>query len=302
MEPRLFTAADVRAMPMSTAMNAVRDAFFAMASGEFDQPARTRLDAGRFLVMSAHHLPTSSTVVKSLSLDFDRRPAVEGVIAHLSVGRSGTVVLDAASVTALRTGAVVGLATAALATPDAAHLVLIGLGALAPDQLRAVRTVRPIKKVTLVSRRPDTAAAFADRHRDELRGLEVICSADPDEAVTTADVVCCATPASEPLFQSASLPDRVHVNAVGAYRLTMRELPDELLGSALVVVDQRVAALEESGEIDHAIRSGVLAKHDMVELSEVLAGKFIVSERTVFKSVGLGIQDWAIAHALAVES
>ena len=121
-----------------------------------------------------------------------------------------------------------------------------------------------------------------------------------DAAVSTADVVCCATPSTEPLFRAASLPDRVHVNAVGAYRPNMRELPDELLGAALVVVDQREAALEESGEVRHAIDAGVLGTQDLVELTDVLANGFAPADRTVFKSVGLAIQDWAIAHALAL--
>ncbi len=307
MEPRFFTAADVRsAISMSTAMDAVRGAFLAMAAGEFNQPPRTRLDGGRFLVMSAHHVPTSSAVVKSLSLDFDRRPAVEGALAYLSVGRSGTIVLDAAGVTALRTGAVVGVATDVLAPPAARHLVLVGLGALAPDQLRAVRAVRPIEKVTLVARRSDQAVEFRAHYADELANVEVVLGTTVDEAVGDADIVCCATPSTEPLFRASALPERVHVNAVGAYRLTMRELPDELLGSALVVVDQREAALEESGEIHHAIGAGLLHPDDLVELSDVLGNRFAVTAgspgravRTVFKSVGLAIQDWAVAHALA---
>ena len=301
MESRFLTAADVRAvMTMSTAIDVVRGAFVALAAGEFELPLRTRLDDGRFLVMSAHHTPTSSAVVKSVSVDVDRRPAVEGAVAYLTVGRSGTLVLDAAAVTALRTGAVVGVATDALAPPAATELVLVGLGALAADQLRAVRAVRPIAKVTLVARDPRHAEAFRDRYGEDLRDLDVAVGTTVDTSLRGADVVCCATPATEPLFRASSLPDRVHVNAVGAYRHTMRELPDDLLQRALVVVDQREAALEESGEIHHAIGAGALAEADLVELSDVLAHRFTARDRTVFKSVGLAIQDWAIAHAVAL--
>lgn len=302
MESRFLTAADIRAvMPMATAIDAVRSAFVALGAGEFELPLRTSLDDGRFLVMSAHHTPTASAVVKSLSVDVDRRPAIEGAIAYMTVGRSGTLVLDAAAVTALRTGAVVGVATDALAPPDATELVLVGLGALAADQLRAVRAVRPIERVTLVARHPEHAVAFRDTYADELRDVDVVVATTIDAAVGDADVVCCATPSTEPLFRATALADRVHVNAVGAYRLTMRELPDELLGDALVVVDQREAALEESGEIQHAIGAGLLAESSLVELSEVLDHGITRPERTVFKSVGLGIQDWAIAHAIAAK-
>lgn len=304
METKFFTAADVRAaIPMATAIEAVRTAFVALAAGEFELPLRTRLDGGRILVMSARHVPTSSAAVKSVSVDFQRQPAVEGAIVYLPMGRSGPVVLDADAVTELRTGAVVGVATDALASPRASALVLVGLGALAPDQLRAVRAVRPIEKVTLVARNPDRAAAFRERYAADLRDLEVsVVGPAIDEALSGADIVCCQTPATEPLFRASALRDRVHVNAVGAYQLSMRELPDQLLHSALVVVDQREAALAESGEIHHAIGTGMLREQDVVELSDVLARRFTPTDKTVFKSVGLAIQDWAIAHALALET
>jgi ornithine cyclodeaminase/alanine dehydrogenase-like protein (mu-crystallin family) len=303
MRTELMSAAELRAaLPMHEAINAVRDAFLRLAAGEFEMPVRTALGDGRFLIMNAFHSPTVSAVVKTVNMDFDRRPAVEGLVTWTSSSTSTSYVLDAGAVTSLRTGAVVGVATDALAPVDARDLVLIGLGGQAPDQLRAVRAVRSIERVTLVDRDEGFARAFADRHADDLVGLEVHVSTDPSSAVSTADVVCCATPSVEPLFAAAALPDRVHVNAIGAYRLSMRELPDDLLSTALLVVDQREAALEESGEIHHAMTAGLLAESDLVELSDVLREPERVPGRgrTVFKSVGLAVQDWAIGYALAV--
>lgn len=296
------TAADLRAaVPMSAAIDAVRDAFLRLGAGEFEMPVRTALGDGRFLTMNAYHAPTASAVVKSVNLDFDRRPAVEGLMTWTSARTSTTFVVDAGAVTTLRTGAVVGAATDALAARDIRELVLIGLGGQAAGQLQAVRAVRSVERVTLVDRDEASARAFADRQSDDLAGLEVRVSTDPESAVSTADVVCCATPSTEPLFAADALPDRVHVNAIGAYRLNMRELPDDLLSTALLVVDQREAALEESGEIHHAITAGRLAEPDLVELADVLRtpDAFAGRGRSVFKSVGLAVQDWAIGHALA---
>lgn len=298
MKTEVLSPANLRAaVPMPAAIAAVRDAFARLKAGEFELPVRTALGDGRFLTMSALHVPTASVVVKSVNMDFDRRPAVEGLVMWTSTPTSTTYVLDAATVTSLRTGAVVGVATDLLAPAVARELVLIGLGGQAPDQLRAVRCVRSFERVTLVDRDEGFANAFADKQADDLAGLDVRISTDPAGAVATADVVCCATPSTEPLFPADALPKVVHVNAIGAYRLNMRELPDELLASALVVVDQRDAALEESGEIAHAISAGLLTEADLTELSAVLGGVERPG-RTVFKSVGLAIQDWAIGHAV----
>ncbi len=116
--------------------------------------------------------------------------------------------------------------------------------------------VRPIEHVTLVGRDPARAERLATSLADELGGVRVEVELDVEAALATADVVCCATTAEAPLFALDALPDRVHVNAIGSFRPTMRELPDELLGSGLVVVDERAAVLEESGEILHAIDAG----------------------------------------------
>lgn len=295
----MLSSADLRAaVSMPDAISAVRAAFIGLRAGEFEMPVRTALGDGRFLTMSALHGPTNSVVVKSVNLDFTRRPAVEGLVMWTLAPTSTTYLLDAATVTSLRTGAVVGVATDLLAPATARNLVLVGLGGQAPDQLRAVRCVRSFERVTLVDRDENLIRAFADQNADDLAGLDVRISTDPATAVSTADVVCCATPSTEPLFPAVALPDAVHVNAIGAYRLNMRELPDELLGSALVVVDQRDAVLEESGEIAHAMAAGLLTESDLSELSAVLGGVERPG-RTVFKSVGLAIQDWAIGHALA---
>jgi ornithine cyclodeaminase/alanine dehydrogenase-like protein (mu-crystallin family) len=288
------------AVPMSEAIDAVRRGFVGLAGGEFEMPTRTALRDGRFLVMSAHHRPTESAMVKTLSVNFDRAPAITGTVVWSTLDRLDHLVADAGAVTALRTGAAVGVATDLLAAPDADRLTLIGAGGQALDQVRAVHAVRPLSRLTVVATAPARAEALADTLRAELDGTEIRVATDPVSAVGDAHVVCCATPATRPLFPASALPAQVHVNAIGAFRPGMRELPDELLADSTVIIDERDAVLEEAGEIIHALRSGALTEDDLTELGSALTAPAAARrKRTVFKSVGVAMQDWALARLLA---
>ena len=295
-------AAEIRAaVSMAEAIDAVRGGFADLAAGAFEMPPRTVLGDGRFLVMAAHHRPTGSAMIKTLSLNFDRRPAIAGTVVWSETGRLGQLVADAAAVTTLRTGAAVGVATDLLAPPGAGRLTLIGAGAQAPDQVRAVHTVRPLRRLTVVDRHPERARALVEELAPELEGVELATATNAARAVRDAQIICCATTATRPLFPEAALPERVHVNAIGAFRPTMRELPDELLASATVVVDELDAVLEESGEIIHALDAGALAKDDLTELGTALADPPDHRGRTVFKTVGVAVQDWALARLLTAK-
>lgn len=297
---RYFDAAQVREMvTMNEAIDAVRDAFVALAAGEFELPLRTAMRDGAFLTMNAHHTASRSAVVKSVSLDFSRKPAVQGVVSYLALGDGPTAVMDAGAVTTLRTGAVVGVATDLMAPKEASTLTLVGVGGQAPDQLRAVRAVRRIRTLRLAGLSLAEAESFRRRLGDEFSDLDVECFDDVNAAVADCDIVCCATPATAPLFNASSLPERVHVNAIGAFRLSMRELPDDLLAASTVVVDQYEAALEEAGDVVHAIESGVLSATELLELGRVIPTGVEPTPRSVFKSVGLAIQDWAVARLIA---
>jgi ornithine cyclodeaminase len=295
-------AGEIRAaVSMAEAIDAVRRGFADLAAGAFEMPTRTVLGGGRFLVMAAHHRPTASAMIKTLSLNFDRRPAIAGTVVWSEAGSLDHLVADAAAVTTLRTGAAVGVATDLLAAPDAGRLTLIGAGAQAPDQVRAVHAVRPLRRLTVVDRHPERARALIEELAPELRGAELGTATDAAEAVREAEIICCATTATRPLFPETALPERVHVNAIGAFRPTMRELSDELLASATVVIDELDAVLEESGEIIHALDAGAIAKDDLTELGAALTSRPKDSGRTVFKTVGVAVQDWAIARLLTAK-
>ncbi|MPZ00012.1 MAG: ornithine cyclodeaminase family protein [Actinophytocola sp.] len=288
------------AVSMREAIDAVRHGFIDLVNGEFEMPVRTALNDGQFLVMPVHHRSTGSAMIKTLSLNFDRTPAITGTVVWSETDRVDHLVADAGAVTTLRTGAVVGVATDLLADPEAARLTIIGAGGQAPDQVRAVHAVRPLRELTVVDVDPQRARALVHRLEPELDGAGLHTTSDIAPAVRDVDVVCCATTATSPLFAESALPAHVHVNAIGAFRPTMRELPDDLLASSVVVVDDVDAILEESGEIIHALESGAITKDALTELGHALtAGQGDFGKRTVFKSVGIAIQDWAIARLLA---
>jgi ornithine cyclodeaminase len=296
---KVLSAEDVRRLvPMSTAVDAVRDAFRELAAGNFVLPPRQIFGDGAVLVMSAYHSPTGTAVVKKIGIALDQLPAIRATVIWTSGGDQ--LVADGSSITTLRTGAVVGVATDLLAPADATRLTVIGTGAQAPDQARAVLAVRPIADVTITGRSPERAATLARELAEEIPDVKFTPSTSIDESIADTDVICCATSSTTPLFAADALPETVHVNAIGAFRPTMRELPRDLFATATtVLVDQTEAALEESGEIIDAVQSGTLSTDQLVELGPALTSPPATTGRTVFKSVGVGCQDWAIAAALA---
>lgn len=212
-----------------------------------------------------------------------------GLVVVFGEAGSPLGVVDGPTITAIRTGAGSGLATRLLAREDARTLAMLGSGAMAFDQIEAVRTVRPIESVLVWSRNLDNARRMAERV-----GGEAV--AEADEAVSRADVVSCATPATTPLFDPASVRPGTHVNAVGAFTPEMAELAPGLLERAYVVVDDVDAAAAEAGDLLQA------GRHPDATLRDLLDGRAaaIAEDVTVFKSVGVAAQDVAAAgRALA---
>lgn len=297
---RLDAAAVHGGVSMAEAIDAVRRGFVELAGGAFEMPVRTVLHGGQFLVMSCAHPASGSLVVKTLSINVERTPSITGTVVRSELARGGSIVADAHAVTTLRTGAAVGVATDLLAAPDASTLVLFGTGAQALDQVRAVSAVRALRRVRVLGRDRPRLDAFVAAVGAEFAELDVAAGADAAVELAGADIVCCATSATAPLFDAAALREQVHVNAIGSFRPSMRELPDDLLAGATVVVDDRAAALAEAGEIIHAIDAGRLRADDLLELGPLLAAADRpVPGRTVFKSVGVAVQDWAVLDRLA---
>ncbi len=206
-------------------------------------------------------------------------------------------VIDGAALTALRTAAVSGFATRALANDDAQRLVVFGTGVQATSHLEAMCTVRPIVHVTVVSRDPARAAAFAGMARR--RGVKA--SAGVPNSVADADLVCTCTTSDSPLFDGKLLPPGAHVNAVGTHLATARELDSATIRRAKVVVETRATALVEAGELVIAIEEGAIEPtHVCADLRELASGAMVRTSHddvTVFKSVGLAFEDLVVARA-----
>jgi ornithine cyclodeaminase/alanine dehydrogenase-like protein (mu-crystallin family) len=202
--------------------------------------------------------------------------------------------IDGTSLTALRTGAAGGVAASALARRDSAVVALFGAGAQARTQLDAIVAVLGdrLRELRIVSRTMERAVEMA-KGAAIPESVDVVAQGAPGDIVKGADIVITATTSAMPVFRGRDLGHGVHITAVGSFKPTMRELDDDALRGARVVVDQREPALAEAGELQ-GMRPG-----DVTEIGEVIAGsapgRRSASERTIFKSVGNAVQDLVVA-------
>ncbi|MDP9467476.1 MAG: ornithine cyclodeaminase family protein [Chloroflexota bacterium] len=306
---RILDAAAVRAAaPMPQLLDAVEAAYRDVAARRDRSPIRSRIPmgGGDLILMPGVREGGAGASVKLVTVMPDNAarglPTIHAVVAWFNA-ESGEplAILDGATVTAMRTGAASGVGTRLMARPDARVLALFGVGAQAAWQVRAVMAARPIEEVRVYARtQPRREAFVADLAQELGPGVAVVASRSAEDAVREADVVCCATTSSQPIFSAEWVSPGTHVNGVGSFRLEMVEVPPELFGrAALVAVDSREAALEEAGELVAAMRAGVLAADGFIEIGEVdraWAATRDPSAITIFKSVGLAIQDVAAAE------
>ncbi|HUZ22427.1 MAG TPA: ornithine cyclodeaminase family protein [Streptosporangiaceae bacterium] len=307
--PVIIDGGQLRSLvPMTDAIEASRRAFAAAANGELSGPLRSALSRHRVLVMPTEH-SSGSALVKVISLQPDGweegLPSIGGGVLWID-GATGriTAMLDAAALTALRTGAASGLATALLAAPASSILAMLGSGGQAADQVGAVCAVRPIREVRVFSRRAQRREQLCVRLADAHPGVSFLPAASAADAVRGAHVICTATRSQTPLFEVSDLAPQVHINAVGSYRADMCEVPPAAFAqAAAVVIDQLEAALEEAGDIIQAIEAGQLRQEDLVEIGRLLASPARPpGGLTIFKSVGIAAQDWALAELVVARA
>jgi len=289
---------------MPDAIGAMREAFTALARGEAEVPPRLSLDVGQgvLLVMPAYLGSIDAAGAKVVSVHPDNRrlglPALHAVVLLIDPATGvPAALMDGASLTALRTGAAGGLATALLAREDAHVVALFGAGVQARSQLEAVRCVRAVDEVRIVSRTRASTEGLAG----ELRGCRVRVMDDAAEALSGADVVIAATSSATPVFPGARVTPGTHVTGVGSYTPAMQEVDADLVTRAVVIVDQREAALREAGDLIQAVRSGRWRAEEIhAEIGEIAAGtkpgRTSSEQITFFKSVGVAAQDMALAR------
>jgi len=309
---RILSRQDVRqALPMRQAIEAVKRAFAQLSTGQANVPLRVALDVPRHngvtLFMPGYLSADDQMAVKIVSV-FNDNPSQGLPLIHALVivvdatTGSPAAVMDGTYLTALRTGAASGAATDLLARPDAHTAAVFGAGAQGRTQLEAVCAVRPIHQAWVYDVVPRQAAAYAEEMSQRL-SLPVRVAETPAQAVRQADVICTATTATSPVFADADVPPGTHVNAVGAYTPHMQEVPPETVLRARVVIDHRESSLAEAGDLLIPIKQGLMTEdHIYAELGEIAAGskpgRASPDEITLFKSVGVAVQDVAAAGAV----
>ena len=299
-----------RLLPMSDCIEAMAAALSALARGDAALPIRqiVRLPSGGFLgSMPATVGPLGVFGVKALSVfhanegtPFDSHQGA--VLLFESAHGRLLAIVDATSVTAIRTAAVSALATRLLAREDARELALLGTGVQARTHLEAIRLVRPLSRVRVFSRDPARVRAFAERE-SKAHGIEVAPCASAETAVRGADIVCTVTSSCEPVLRGAWLAAGTHVNVVGAATPECREVDTDAVVRSRVFVDRRESALHEAGDLLIPMREqAITGDHVLAELGELLAGRVAgrrsAEEVTLFKSLGLAIEDVAAAHVV----
>jgi alanine dehydrogenase len=296
---------------MPQAIEAVKDAFAQLSTGQADVPLRTALDVPRHngvtLFMPAYLSADDAMALKIVSVFNDNPdkglPLIHALVVVVDAETGApAAVMDGTYLTALRTGAASGAATELLARPDARVAVIFGGGAQGRTQLQAVCAVRPIEEAWIYDVESERAERYAEE-MGELLGLEVRVAETPAEVVRRADVICTATTSSSPVFDDADVQPGTHINAIGAYTPDMQEIPPKTVLRARVVIDHHEAALAEAGDLLIPMNQGLMsADHIYAELGEIVAGdrhgRQSPEEITLFKSVGVAVQDVAAAAAV----
>ncbi|MCS3404399.1 ornithine cyclodeaminase family protein [Pantoea sp. B566] len=301
------------ALTMPEAISALRCAL-TPSDGVFSQvPARTImnlsscLDSNQLLVMPAALSSIQSLAVKVSTITPENKnigkPLIHAVVILINT-KTGEIqaIMEGAYLTALRTGAMAGLATDLLAPPDSKVLSIIGAGTQARTQIEAVCSVRPIEKIFIYSKTPSKAEILFEWVKK--RGLckNVILSDSASKAVKTANVVCTATSTSSniPILRASDISLGTHINAIGGTNEYALEIDPDLFRSADVFVEDYDASIKEAGEIIQGLLLGVIKENEIIDIKSLLTNPYerSVKKTTVFKSVGIAIQDVVIASAI----
>ena len=301
MQPLVIDAAELtRLLPITDAIDALDRAFRGSLPAA-PQRARVEVPGGELLLMPS--VGASAFGVKLVTVADeapDRQlPLVQAAYALFdSPGLSPIALIDGTALTTLRTAAVSALATRYLARSESRSLTIIGAGVQGNAHLDAMMMVRPIEVVWVVSRSTARAEELVARATE--LGLHAAI-AEPD-AVSQSDIVCTCTTSAVPVFDGALLSPGAHVNAIGAYQPEDRELDDLTIKRGHIVVETREVALAEAGDLLIPLRRGVIEPADIVaDLAEVVRGHPVRrsdTDITVFKSVGVALEDLVVATAV----
>ena len=307
---RLIGEAEVASLiSIDDVIEAMKAALPRFSAGEVVQPVRTvvAIDGGRgFLaVMPAQLLEPPALGAKLVSM-FPGNAEL-GLPTHTATvvllnPRTGvlTTVMDGRLITELRTAAVSALSTALLAREETAVLAIVGSGVQARSHLEALERVWTFSEVRVWSPTPEHLSDFLEVMEPRATA-PLLATSSAQEAVRGADVVVLATSSTEPVVESAWIGDGAHVISVGACRPDQREMDPALVARSRLYVDSREAAVIESGDVVLGIAEHrFTASHIVGEIGDLIAGRVegrrSPGEVTVFKSLGLAVEDVATAE------
>jgi ornithine cyclodeaminase/alanine dehydrogenase-like protein (mu-crystallin family) len=295
---------DVRAvLDMESCIEAMDEVLSALARGELHQPLRSVVKPpsdALFGLMPAWRggddpvFSLKEIVIAPGNSARGLDPHQGAVLLHDGTTGELRVILNAAPITEIRTAAVSGVATRALARPGARTVAILGSGFQARSHAAAMRAVLPDAELRIWSRTSEHAVGLALQ-------CHGVAAASAEEALAGADVVCTATSAREPILRRDWLAPGAHVNAVGACVPSVRELDGATIAEGSLFVDRRESTLNEAGDYLIAVDEiGIGPDHIRAELGEVLAGthpgRRSDDELTIFKSLGLAVEDLAAAE------
>jgi ornithine cyclodeaminase/alanine dehydrogenase-like protein (mu-crystallin family) len=306
--PLWLSERDVRAaLSIEELIEAMESALMAFSSGRVVQPVRTTLELRErafFALMPAYdkeHALFGAKLVTVIPENHGTALPSHQAIISLSEPATGELLalMDGRYITEARTAAVSAVSVRHLARREAAVLGIIGSGVQAQSHAQALPLVRAFREIRAWSPNPAHLQQFA-------ASASVRAARSAEEAVRGADVVVLATASGAPVIEDSWVAAGTHVIGVGACRPSQREMDPELVARSYLVVDSRAAALEESGDILLAMQEGRFGEdHIGAELGEVAGGvkrgRVKADEITVFKSLGLAIED-VVAAGLVYRS
>jgi ornithine cyclodeaminase/alanine dehydrogenase len=295
-------------LQMRDCIDALEEAFSELSNGSAVMPLRIGIPApdGVSLYMPAYLKQMNALAVKVVSVykNNPQKHQLPTTIGKVLVQNPETgeviCIMDGGYLTAVRTGAVSGLATRFLARPDENQVVAIfGAGVQAQMQLWGVCEARKISRALVYDVVPGAAQKFAQSMGQKLN-LEIVVAEEP-QALLEADIICTATSSATPIFDGARVRPGTHINGIGSHSPGTRELDSTIIQRSLLVADARDACLNEAGDVMIPIKEGVItADHIYADLGEIVTRKKPArtsdSQITLFKSNGLAIQDVAASR------
>jgi len=306
---RVLSEEDVRsALSMDQAIIVMAKAFAQLSHGLLSMPVRmvSHFDQTMLFYKPAASKNEHIIGVKLLTQVGSNRgqslPVIQGLILLTDYHNGRFLALmDGTYITSLRTGAASGLATKWLSREDAKVAAIFGAGVQGRTQLMAICKVRCIEKAYIFDILAEATGAFIDQ-------MQPVCNAklisgSSLEVLKEVDIICTATDASKPLFDMSHLKKGVHINAIGSFRPCMTEIHEEVIAQAQVYVDHKESALAESGDLINPVQSGVVSESHIVGeigalINGEIPGRTDEGGVTVFKSVGVAVQDLATAYAV----